>query len=59
MRAAHLRQTRINLKRAWREATFMRGQVEPAAKHLFDAISAALRDIDAGIAELRELEKSA
>jgi hypothetical protein len=26
------------LKRSWHEATFMRGQTEPAAKHLFDAI---------------------
>lgn len=31
------------LKKAWHEATFMRGQTTPAAKHLFDAIENALQ----------------
>lgn len=32
------------LRKAWHEATFMRGQVEPAAKHLFDAIHNYLKE---------------
>jgi hypothetical protein len=37
----------------------MEGQTSRSAKHLFNAVSEALRDIDAAIAELREAEKSA
>jgi hypothetical protein len=32
------------LRKAWHEATFMEGQVSPAAKHLFDAIHQFLKE---------------
>jgi hypothetical protein len=51
MNAARLQRVRGNLKRAWHEATFLQGPRTPAAKHLFNAIDAALREIDSILAE--------
>ena len=46
MNPRHVERARQHLKRSWHEATFMQGAQSPSAKHLFDAISTALRLID-------------
>lgn len=55
---AHAARAASILKRAFHEATFMRGQTTPAAKHLFDAIHVALKLIHNAPIEARETDKA-